>query len=308
MRHYVLATAALATAGTLAAPTPALAWGGDGHRTVCAIAYRHLTPAAKAAVDSLIPGDGTGRSFAESCTWADSPGKFGRGGEHFANYPRTLRRVTSHNCPGTSKCVLSAIDADAAILGSDAPSDDQLKALKFLGHWVGDIHQPLHISYQDDIGGNDLKASGTCRRADNLHSVWDGCVIQQRILDPSIHDFVAADLAAAERIDSSVTAMPAAALRRWRQSSPWQWAAESYAITTRARTGYCIRKQAACWYSASSQTFDKANPRTEAVDDAYLDWAKPIVEQRLAQGGIRLADRLNRRLDPHYDPATGEDR
>jgi hypothetical protein len=308
MRRHVMIAAALATAAASVTPAPALAWGGDGHRTVCAIAYRHLTPAAKAAVDSLIPGDGSGRSFAEACTWADSPGKFGRGGEHFANYPRTLRRVSSPACPGGRKCVLSAIDADAAVLGSQAPADDQVTALKFLGHWVGDIHQPLHISYQDDTGGNDLKASGTCRRADNLHSVWDSCVIQQRILDPSIQDFVGADLAAAERIDGTIVAMPAAALRRWRQSSPWQWAAESYAITTRARTGYCIRKQAACWYSAASQTFDKANPRTQAVPDAYLDWAKPIVEQRLAQAGVRLADRINRRLDPRYDPGTGEDR
>jgi hypothetical protein len=308
MHRFILGTAALATAAVIVLPAPAQAWGADGHRTVCALAYRHLTPTSKGAVDALIPGDGTGRSFAESCTWADSPGKFGRGGEHFANYPRNLRRVTAHACPGGRKCVLSAIDEDAAILGGPALPADQEKALKFLGHWVGDIHQPLHISYQDDTGGNDLKASGACRRADNLHSVWDGCVIQQRILDPKIHDFVAADLAAAERLDTTVAATPAAVLRGWRMSAPWQWAAESYALTTRARTGYCVRKAGACWYSAADQSFDKLRPRTQAVDEAYLDWARPIVEQRLAQAGVRLADRLNRRLDPQYDPATGADR
>ncbi|HEY0673254.1 MAG TPA: S1/P1 nuclease, partial [Longimicrobiales bacterium] len=47
----------------------AVAWGGDGHRLVCEIAWRHLTPAAKTMITALRRGE-TG-TFAESCTWAD---------------------------------------------------------------------------------------------------------------------------------------------------------------------------------------------------------------------------------------------
>jgi hypothetical protein len=54
-----------------------------------------------------------------------------------------------------------------------------LIALKSLGHWVGDIHQPLHVSFLDDRGGNTIRTSGQC--PGNLHAVWDNCLVQYAI-------------------------------------------------------------------------------------------------------------------------------
>jgi S1/P1 Nuclease len=47
----------------------------------------------------------------------------------------------------------------------------RLIVLKSVGHWVGDIHQPLHVSFVDDRGGNNIRVSGQC--AGNLHATWD---------------------------------------------------------------------------------------------------------------------------------------
>ena len=53
-----------------------------------------------------------------------------------------------------------AINHDFAVLASpDATDGEKLAALKFLGHWVGDIHQPLHAASQDDRGGNHIRRS-----------------------------------------------------------------------------------------------------------------------------------------------------
>lgn len=57
------------------------------------------------------------------------------------------------------------------------------EALEFLGHWVGDIHPPLHVSFEDDRGGNRVAAQGTS--CENLHAVWDRCLVQERLgMDP----------------------------------------------------------------------------------------------------------------------------
>jgi hypothetical protein len=54
---------------------------------------------------------------------------------------------------------------------------DRLAALKCLGHWVGDVHQPLHLSVKDDRGGNAIEEQGPC--AENLPAVWHTCIIER---------------------------------------------------------------------------------------------------------------------------------
>ena len=63
-------------------------------------------------------------------------------------------------CPPATDCVVSAIDKDLAVLSSSSASEQQLASLKSLGHWVGDIHPSLHVSFEDDRGGNSIGASG----------------------------------------------------------------------------------------------------------------------------------------------------
>jgi hypothetical protein len=281
---------------SLLMPTAASAWGQGGHYTVCEIGYLNLTPTAKAEVDRLVRLDGRFASFTETCTFPDNP--VSRASEHYANFPRTDRRITGPGCPGGRPCVIEALAGDLAILGSHGATDAQkAAAILYIGHWFGDLHQPLHISFADDRGGNSVAQTGPC--SGSLHSVWDTCVIERKIFTGSASRLDRARAAAAS-LSGSVTR---AQRRSWVRTKPWQWAAESYAVTLQPGTGYCVLKSGACWYSATHQGFAAGDTmRTLVVDDAYLDRARPIVADRLKRGGIRLADALNRAFDPAYRP------
>ncbi len=280
------------------APASAQAWGQGGHYTVCEIGWLNLTPAAKAEVARLVAFDGRFASFTETCIFPDNP--VSRASEHYSNYPRTERRI-GPGCPGGRPCVLGALDSDLAILRS-ASAGDSAKAIAilYIGHWYGDLHQPLHISFADDRGGNGIEAPGPCsgRFEASLHSVWDSCVVERRIFSPGT-DRLARARAAAGILAAPITNRQR---RNWLRSKPWQWAGESYKITLSGRTGYCVRKSGACRYSPEQRTFADGGPRrAQIVDQAYLDRARPIVETRLRRAGIRLADALNRTFDPGFD-------
>lgn len=280
------------------APGPARAWGQGGHYTVCELAYLNLTPAAKANVDRLVALDGRFATFTETCTFPDNP--VSRPSEHYANYLRSQRRI-GPGCPGGSPCVISALEGDLAILrSSSATAAEKSTAILYIGHWFGDLHQPLHISFADDRGGNSVGAPGICSGsfAASLHSVWDTCVVERRIFAPGT-DRVARARAAAAILNGSITD---GQRRNWIRSQPWQWAGESFKITIAAATGYCLKRSGVCRYSADKESFASGDPqRGQLVDNAYLDRARPIVEARLKRAGIRLADALNRTFDPAFD-------
>jgi hypothetical protein len=138
------------------------AWEDTGHRIICEIAFQELNPTARAEVKRLIRLDPEFRRFSMSCIFPDHPRQ--RSPEHFVNLERSATQIEADPCPLSDKCVVPAIASDLAIPSDTTAFDpDKVKALKFLGHWVGDIHQPLHVSLQDDRGGNGVKEAGPCQ-------------------------------------------------------------------------------------------------------------------------------------------------
>lgn len=285
--------------------SPALAWGDSGHRTVCEIALRNLTPVARAEVTRLLRAhpailgaNPLNAEYGWACTYPDHPAAGGpgrRSPEHFVNYARTTLLVTGPGCGVTSMCVVSAIAADFLILRSPTATDQQrAAALVYLGHWFGDIHQPLHSSFEDDRGGNEVNSAGLC--TNSLHSTWDTCILQSRALagGRSIEDV----RALAATWSGQVTDAERAA---WLSSAPWQWTAESYVVTLKPEVGYCVLAQGTCQYAATQVTWAEGQPkRSVQVNSAYMDWAMPIIQRRITQAGVRLAHRLNLALDPGY--------
>jgi hypothetical protein len=158
---------------TVGSAGTAWSWGDVGHKIICEIAFQELGDQSRAEVPRLINLDSEFSLFFESCTWADHPRK--RASEHFINVPRDFDRFTATQCPVASQCLFTAIAGDLEVLRT--ATDDQLKleALKFLGHWIGDLHQPLHVSFEDDRGGGKIREAGPC--SNSLHSVWDTCII-----------------------------------------------------------------------------------------------------------------------------------
>jgi hypothetical protein len=152
----------------------AFAWGDLGHKVICEIALRRISSATKLEIDKLIQTDTEYSSFAEACTWPDHPRK--RPAEHYLNLPRDSHGPIAEDCGGAHACVVTAIRRDTAVLASKkATPADKLASLKYLGHWVGDVHQQLHVSFADDRGGNNIRITGECQS--NLHSAWDTCLV-----------------------------------------------------------------------------------------------------------------------------------
>lgn len=267
-------------------PVPALGWGETGHRVVCQIALAELGSAARAEVERLIDLDPDFDSFAESCLYADKPERI-RVLDHFANMTRSHTAITSAECPLAQTCVISAIPQDAAVLANPLASDgEKLLALKLLGHWVGDIHQPLHVSFQDDRGANRIFAN-VADPESNLHGIWDYRIIEFNL--GSDENAIAAELRRA------ITDEQRAA---WQFDSPAEWANESFQITISPSVGYCTWQQGACWYSATNMMLNEGESwRLVEISGDYLELHGPIVTERLQRAGIRLAAMLERALN-----------
>jgi len=266
-------------------PSFAFAWGGTGHRTVCQMAYEELLPEARVELDRLIALDSDFDNFADSCLFADTPERI-RWQDHFVNMPRSTRAVTTADCPMAETCALSAIHSDFLILLDPQATDvEKLLALKLLGHWVGDVHQPMHVSFQDDRGANSNRVDPDNEKA-SLHGVWDYTIIADSLGD----DYQ--EIAASLRGDISEQQRAA-----WKYDSPIEWVNESFQITISPAAGYCVQKQGACWYSNDNMMLDQGEEwRNLSISADYLQTHAPITKLRLQQAAIRLAQLLNMSL------------
>jgi S1/P1 Nuclease len=258
----------------LASYGSAFAWGDLGHKVICDIAFRVALPETRSEIRRLIQNDTQYDFFRDACIYPDHPRK--RAPDHFINVPRNFSRFTSDNtCPTAERCLLTAIQSDLAVLSSQSANDaKKLESLKFLGHWVGDIHQPLHVSFEDDRGGNEEPVEGGC--SGNLHAAWDTCLVLNAVSpDPSA--------AATDILNSLTPAMK----EQWTQASnPRDWATESFAITKVASTKYCVQQGSSCNRPIGDIT----------IDSEYIQANTPIIRQQLTKAGVRLAHMLNTAL------------
>jgi nuclease S1 len=261
------------------------AWGDVGHKIVCEIAFHELNDRARAEVTRLIKQDSEFRLFSNSCVWPDHPKQ--REIEHYINVPRNLGRFTTDHCPGGVKCLFSAIRTDLKVLTTPGASDRaKLRSLKFLSHWIGDLHQPLHVSFADDRGGGKIRDNGVC--AADLHGVWDWCIIEQT-LGQRARDI-------ARHLGTTITNVNRAT---WPKGQIHDWATESLVLAREASVQYCVPKGNACDYDAARPTYEPGSPeRVVDVDAAYLNAQTASVIARLKRGGVRLAHLLNNAFGP----------
>ncbi|MGH7489292.1 MAG: S1/P1 nuclease, partial [bacterium] len=290
----------------------ALAWGPDGHFITCRIAYLELknVPGAQARIDELAalyrdPDGNPVPSFAEGCRFpdfarglVDNPAKpkwakeFKQFNEwHFLNVPRETFAIRPSEC--ADNCVLTGIAYHTKGLAMPGLSENQhAQALLFLGHWLGDIHQPLHISFKDDKGGNAVLVTkdsfyerfpprdGEQERPVNIHSVWDGRIIGKMRGTETVDQF-------AQDLESAITD---AQRQQWLLGTPLDWAQESYDITTIADVDYCK------WTLGPNGETCAAEPQERKLTAEYQDKFGKVVKQRLQQAGVRLAAQIRKGL------------
>ncbi|WP_214072621.1 S1/P1 nuclease [Mucilaginibacter sp. dw_454] len=238
-----------------------ISWGFKGHQAVATIAENHLTPQAKAAVKELL---GT-QSLSDVATWADEvrnePAFKSTGGWHFVDLPLglTFEQFSAEVKGQGEDNVYGAMQKARIILTHPKSTKEQkIEALKFLVHFVGDAHQPMHVSRKEDKGGNTIQVRFD-NQGTNLHSLWDSKLIDHQ------------GLTVTEMSKQYDKATPAE-IKQWQADQPMQWLWESYQITTKLYA-----------------EVEKNN----SPDDDYYKTHIGIIEQRIDQGGIRLAGVLN---------------
>jgi len=193
---------------------------------VCEIAYQNLTPAVRDAVDELLVGDPDEQyhDFRESSVWADEVRSRREARydsfrtAHYVNIPRRSAGFDLDRDCADTFCIVEAILEQKAILEDPGASvSDRRDALKFIGHFVGDIHQPLHAGYSDDRGGNSVRV---LIHGENwsLHSYWDSGFLAR---NETGWEKIARDL----RFD-----IRAIDRTMWKSADPADWANESFRI------------------------------------------------------------------------------
>ncbi len=157
------------------------AWGVDGHKIIAQIAEEKLDPEAKRQLHILLDG----QSLASVAAWADTikanPSWAHTKPWHFADVPDG--EDYHDEGPHTEGNIVTAISEMVKILKDpNANLEDQKNAAKFVIHFVGDIHQPLHVGRPDDHGGNTLNVIFNGKKM-TLHSLWDTAMITLQKMD-----------------------------------------------------------------------------------------------------------------------------
>jgi hypothetical protein len=280
----------------------ARAWGDEGHKIVATIAYARLTPAAKKKVDALLAADNdklTAPDFVSRATWADKWRDSDRDTTkvrysathnwHFVdieidspnldaacnNHP-ALPSGSPASAGPANDCVVDKIEQFSKELGDPGSTKaEKILALKYLEHFIGDLHQPLHAADHHDRGGNQVPVLYAKKTVpDNLHAYWDTQLVQRLGKDPK---------AVGATLNKGISNANAAA---WSKGTPPDWAKESFA-----------KAKATAYSFAGEQSFiDDHGGKGERLDAIYDKRALPVVREQLSKAGIRLSLILNEAL------------
>jgi hypothetical protein len=169
------------------------------------------------------------------------------------------------DCPQAA-CVVAQIENDLRILSNRKLADGaRAQALRFLIHFVADVHQPLHAEDNNDKGGNHVRVS-IGRERSNLHRIWDADVVEALGRDSS------------SAADAALRAISPAQRQAWASGTPARWANEAHAI-------------------ARDQIYPPLMGRQDVRLPRDYVWREAgLAQMQLARAGVRLAWLLNNTL------------
>jgi hypothetical protein len=260
-----------------------LAWIDTGHMVTAAIAERELTPEVRAEVHRLVKIGGTPRtdSFWTASAWADDTRSQENATWHYINLFFREDGKPAQGKPEPENAVWAIERFSKVLADRTRPDEERADALRYLIHFVGDVHQPLHAVAREsdkhptgDRGGNDfLIVSPPGLGSRNLHALWDaGAGLFPRVQRP----LTAEGEATVRRIAMElVWRHPLRSLPSVEQMDPMAWAEE----------GLVLAKEVV--YNLEEGT----QPSPE-----YLEKARAVAGERAALAGYRLGELLNRLL------------
>jgi hypothetical protein len=245
-------------------PVKAMCWGQLGHRIVAEIADSYLTAKAKIEIKKILGNE----SIAMVSNWgdfikSDSTFKY-LDTWHYINFEKNLtynqlKEVLKKDTGKVNDAYSAIVFLTKELKKKSLTLQKKRTYLKLLIHFVGDIHQPLHVSPVGSTGGNDIKVQWFGQPS-NLHRIWDSDLIEQQQLSYTEY--------------ATYLNHTTAAQRKKLQSEPIsKWLYDSYVIAQDLHN-----------------EITEANPR---LGYRYnYDHIKTLEEQML-KGGVHLAGLLN---------------
>jgi hypothetical protein len=238
--------------------------------------------------------------LADGSTWPDDARRqLNNGPWHYIDIPRGAPRKPLEAYCGEDGCVTRAIAEQWAILkDKNGNPAKRAEALRYVAHFVGDLHMPLHATTDNDLGGNCVPVKYFWRAphlninsyVPNLHGLWDSMIVE--------HDMAGADPAEYAAFLEE-TFRPN--IDNWTQTGirvdEWAWESHDLAETvTYGQLSPKIPVERPTPAHACSDVDNIGNRMMElhvSVGAAYQSAAALVVEQRLEQAGVRLALMLN---------------
>jgi len=256
---------------TLCVSGPLQAWGPDGHAAIGTLALDQLQPATRQQLRDILAGPER-ETMRAACNWPDDVRKEEAwkwsAPVHYIDLPRgEVSYSQKRDCPDRL-CATEAIKTYARTLADRNVSRKQRsQALGWLCHLVGDLHQPLHVGYVDDRGGNEFEVSFDGEKMD-LHTFWDSALIRRHASDWRALATLLAGGSPGAGAD-------------WTSQMVDQWTNESHRLVR-----------------------GRVYPAGTVLDRAYQDRAWSLIQQRLHRAASRLALILNTVLS-ESPPADG---
>jgi hypothetical protein len=322
-------------------PGQASAWGREGHRIVARLAARHLTEKTKEIIAAILKADkedaGNCRQFNQledqmACiaTWADDVRNSDKykstASFHFVNIPifapSAARHYDEKYC--RNGCTVTAIDANKKVLVTSTDDAARAIAIKFIVHFIGDLHQPLHnandrdrdFTRKENTTGNHASLPGTGDNDQggnlklvvwlgkteteygcfNLHSIWDSGIMEKS--NPGDGPYT-------DALNRNLD------LPTLKKGSVIDWVNEAFKLALTNVYGALPRpvatdkvceirqekKRECTAYTPTACQSAEVHYRYH-LDESYYEKNLPVVEKQLQRGGVRLAKFLNDIFDP----------
>ncbi|MDY0149489.1 MAG: S1/P1 nuclease [Kiritimatiellia bacterium] len=288
-------------------PFTVWAWGPEGHEIIAEISLYYLTPVARLAVDDILGSYHL--SDYDIATWPDTI----RGNKeykelypnngrwHYIDFDTGMKYDDDFELKPTENgddVVTQVTRWRDELRSGKLKGERQLDALRFLVHFVGDLHQPMHCAFRyGDMGGNMLPVNSFTGEhysfgpeddldyPPSLHAAWDEYLVQEMVAGRKTKAVVRA-------LQREITDQD---VRRWMKEDVLGWATDSYWIA---------RKKAYRWTDGTPVPYTWSRPGMDLTRDNYIDSHVHLVDEQLKKAGVRLALMLNTALDPTYDPAA----
>lgn len=257
-------------------PTFCLAWDSLGHRTVAEIAARYLSETTSAQVKAILGGGPIATAMGDVAIWADENETPETYPWHTVDIPPGgIRYDRARDCKNDD-CIVEKIKQFAQIVGDQRVTRaERIDALKYLIHFVGDLHMPLHAYAPLNHPKGTWVQIG--ERTQKLHLWWDKEFVEELGSNPT------------ELANMLVAEITVDQLKAWSSGTADDWANKSFNMARE----FVARHNMTSIVGAGDNSEDKPI----VLPSSVIDEVKRIVRHRLKMAGVRLAWLLNRAFE-----------